>query len=111
MKSNWVYKKTDLELQETISRELNISPVIANLLINRGISNASDARKFISPLLKDLYDPFLMKDMEKSVDRIIRAITSQEKIMVYGDYDADGVTTTTLLLIDSKRATASMPAL
>lgn len=98
MKSNWVYKTADLELQETISRELNISPVIANLLINRGISNAHDARKFIRPLLRDLYDPFLMKDMEKSVDRIIRAITSQEKILIYGDYDADGVTTTTLLI-------------
>lgn len=98
MKYSWVYKEEDPKLQGIISRELAVSPILAKLLINRGITDPSSARKFIKPFLKDLYDPFLMKDMEKSVHRIIRAIKAKERILIYGDYDVDGITTTALFI-------------
>ena len=98
MKYSWVYKEKDRELQGIISRELAVSPILAQLLINRGITDPSSAHKFIRPFLKDLYDPFLMKDMEKSVNRIIRAIKAKERILIYGDYDVDGITTTALFI-------------
>ena len=98
MKYRWVYRETNEELKDQISKELGISPVLANLLVNRGISTPSAASHFIKPYLKDLHDPFSMKDMEKSVTRIIKALKEDERIMIYGDYDADGITTSALFI-------------
>ena len=77
--------------------ELNLHPVLANLLVQRGIDTVERVRKFFNPQLDDLHDPFLMKDMDKAVERIEQAVRNQEKIMVYGDYDVDGTTAVALV--------------
>ncbi|WP_418163791.1 single-stranded-DNA-specific exonuclease RecJ [Alistipes putredinis] len=74
-----------------------ISPVLANLLVQRGIDTLEKAKKFFNPQLSDLHDPFLMKDMDKAVERVERAVRNREKIMVYGDYDVDGTTAVALV--------------
>ena len=74
---------------EALATELNVSPVLANLLIQRGVHTFEQARKFFRPDLSELYDPFLMKDMDVAVNRLIEAIHGRQKIMVYGDYDVD----------------------
>ncbi|WP_418448197.1 single-stranded-DNA-specific exonuclease RecJ [Alistipes putredinis] len=74
-----------------------ISPVLANLLVQRGIDTLEKAKKFFNPQLSDLHDPFLMNDMDKAVERVERAVRNREKIMVYGDYDVDGTTAVALV--------------
>ena len=80
-----------------IASAVRISPVLANLLVQRGIDTVEKAKKFFNPQLSDLHDPFLMKDMEKAVARVEEAIEKGEKIMVYGDYDVDGTTAVALV--------------
>ena len=75
-----------------LSAELGIDGVLAELLVQRGVKTFEDARSFFRPHLEDLHDPFLMKDMDKAVERLHKAITSNEGILVYGDYDVDGTT-------------------
>ena len=75
-----------------LSAELGIDGVLAELLVQRGVTTFEDARSFFRPRLEDLHDPFLMKDMDKAVERLHKAITSDERILVYGDYDVDGTT-------------------
>ena len=75
-----------------LSAELGIDGVLAELLVQRGVKTFEDARSFFRPRLEDLHDPFLMKDMDKAVERLHKAITSNEHILVYGDYDVDGTT-------------------
>ena len=70
---------------------------IANLLVQRGIKSFADAKSFFRPKLTDLHDPFLMKDMDKAVDRLQRAVNQDERVMVYGDYDVDGTTSVALM--------------
>ena len=82
----------------TLASELEISPVVSQILINRGIITTEDAKEFLFPSLKQLHNPLLIKDMEKGVDRLIEAISGNEKIVVYGDYDADGITSTVILV-------------
>ncbi|MFI3330762.1 MAG: single-stranded-DNA-specific exonuclease RecJ [Rikenellaceae bacterium] len=95
---NWVVKdQGETSKVETISTQLGISPVLANLLVQRGIATLQGAKKFFNPSLSDLHDPFLMKDMDKAVERIDKAIKNGEKIMVYGDYDVDGTTAVSLM--------------
>ena len=74
-----------------------ISPVLANLLVQRGIDTNEKASRFFNPRLEELHDPFLMKDMDRAVERIERAVKNREKIMVYGDYDVDGTTAVALV--------------
>jgi len=81
-----------------LAHETGISILKARLLINRGIINHEDAESFLHPKLSNLHDPMLLKDMEESTDLIISALERQEKIAVYGDYDADGLTSTALLV-------------
>ncbi len=98
MKNNkWVIGKYDSETVELLSRELNVPSLTAKLLAVRGIRNAEEARLFLDKDLSDLCDPFLLKDMDRACERIRRAIEEKEKIAVYGDYDADGVTSTYIL--------------
>ena len=80
-----------------IEKELNVSKVIAQLLVNRDINDFNTAKEFFRPSLNDLHDPYLMKDMHESVLRIEKAKEKKEKIMIYGDYDVDGTTSVTLL--------------
>ena len=87
----WVVKaQGDPATVAALAAGLRISPVLANLLVQRGIDTVEKAEQFFNPRLADLHDPFLMKDMDKAVERIGRAVRNQEKIMVYGDYDVDG---------------------
>ena len=79
-------------LQQQLQRELNISSAAARMLVVRDIQSAEEARQFIRPSLDKLHDPFLMKDMDKAVERLHQAITQGEKILIYGDYDVDGTT-------------------
>ena len=94
----WVLKPvTDKALVATLSAELGISKILSTLLVQRGIKTFDEARKFFRPSLEDLHDPFLMKDMDKAIDRIDAAISNKEKILVYGDYDVDGTTAVALV--------------
>ena len=94
----WVVKpQGDPATVAELAAALGVSPVLANLLVQRGIANADAARAFFNPQLADLHDPFLMKDMERAVERIERAVRDGEKIMVYGDYDVDGTTAVALV--------------
>ena len=80
-----------------LAAELGVDPVLATLLINRGVKTFEEARAFFRPSLSALHDPFLMKDMDKAVARLEKAISSSEKILVYGDYDVDGTTAVALV--------------
>lgn len=80
------------EIQQQLEHELNISSAAARMLVVRGIQTAEEARAFVRPSLEMLHDPFLMKDMDKAVERLHQAITQGEKILIYGDYDVDGTT-------------------
>jgi len=82
---------------DRLSSALKVEPLIAHLLLQRGISNYEEAKTFFRPQLSDLHDPFLMKDMDKAVARIEKAIASNENILVFGDYDVDGTTAVALL--------------
>ena len=98
MQKRWVIKEPgNPEIVTKISGELNIHPVLSNLLVERGIFDFEKARMFFRPSLNDLHDPFLMKDMDKAVDRIITALNKKEKILIYGDYDVDGTTAVALV--------------
>jgi single-stranded-DNA-specific exonuclease len=87
----------DDALVDSLAKKLNISIVLARLLVQRGVNTFEQARNFFRPSLEKLYDPFLMKDMDKAVSRIKTAIDHQEKIMVFGDYDVDGTSAVALV--------------
>lgn len=94
----WTLKpKPDSMTVNSLAEKLGIGIPVAKLLVQRGITSFEEAKKFFRPDLKDLYDPFLMKDMDKAVERIEGAIESGENIMVYGDYDVDGTTSVALM--------------
>jgi len=98
MEKRWVLKKKpDIEVVEQLSKQLNINNTLTELLIHRGISTFDEARSFFRPQLTDLLDPFLMKDMDKAVNRVNHAKNLGEKIMVYGDYDVDGTTAVSIV--------------
>lgn len=80
-----------------LSAALNVNMVIANLLVQRNIKTFNDAKAFFRPRLSDLHDPYLMKDMDKAVERLEQAINNQEKVLIYGDYDVDGTTSVALM--------------
>ncbi|RAV27573.1 single-stranded-DNA-specific exonuclease RecJ [Sinomicrobium soli] len=87
----------DRNTTEQLARKLGVDELIATLLVQRGISGFEEARHFFRPSLSDLHDPFLMKDMDKAVARIEKAVSRGEKILVYGDYDVDGTTSVALM--------------
>lgn len=92
MEKRWRILSTDKEKAERLFRELKVHPALCNILVQRGIDTYEKAKQFFRPQLSDLHDPFLMKDMDKAVERILTAISSNEKILVFGDYDVDGTT-------------------
>lgn len=88
-----------------LSSELGVDPVLAELLVQRGVHTFEQARSFFRPDLQHLHDPFLMKDMDKAVERVRRAVVSGERILVYGDYDVDGTTAVSLVYSFLRRLT------
>ncbi|NUN13752.1 MAG: single-stranded-DNA-specific exonuclease RecJ [Myxococcales bacterium] len=98
MKNRWIILNSPEVCIEEFARETNTSPLVARLLLNRGINDPSDAKRFLEPRLADLTSPFLLRGMENAVTRIMAAINRGERITIWGDYDVDGVTSTTLLL-------------
>jgi len=98
MNKRWAVRdKPDNEDVKKLADELTIDTVLSTLLIHRGIKNYEDARYFFRPDLRHLHDPFLMTDMEKAIERIETAIATDEKILIYGDYDVDGTTAVSLV--------------
>lgn len=97
MNKKWEYYDVNEEEIKEISDKFNISNLLAKILINREVINYDEIKKFLAPTRNDFYNPFLMPDMEIAVDRIIKAIENNEKVMIYGDYDVDGITSTTVL--------------
>jgi single-stranded-DNA-specific exonuclease len=93
----WESVRCDEAPVEALSRELGVSPVTARLLCIRGLGTFDAARRFLSPKLEDLHDPFGLADMFAAVDRILAAIASKDRIAIHGDYDVDGVTSTVIL--------------
>jgi len=94
----WNYKKQgDLNEVKHLSAALNVNMIIARLLVQRGIKTFNEAKAFFRPRLSDLLNPFLMKDMDKAVERVEQAIAKQEKVLVYGDYDVDGTTSVAMM--------------
>lgn len=92
-----IKKEGDINIIKHLSAALNVNMVIANLLAQRGVTSYAEAQTFFRPKLTDLHDPFLMKDMDKAVERLERAINNQEKVLIYGDYDVDGTTSVALM--------------
>lgn len=93
----WTIKKHDHDEVKSLANEMQVSPIIAALLITRGYETAEKARNFLNPSIADLHEPYLLKDMEKAVKRILQAIENEEKILVWGDYDVDGTTGTVVV--------------
>ncbi len=85
------------QMVSALAAQLNISKTLATLLVRRNITTFDQARLFFRPSVTDLHDPFLMKDMDKAIDRLDQAIANNEKIMIYGDYDVDGTTAVALV--------------
>jgi single-stranded-DNA-specific exonuclease len=91
------HTEEDLRKAEMLAAELDLNPVICLLLVQRGITSVEVAKKFFRPSLSDLYDPYLMPDMQKAVERLNKALGEKERILVYGDYDVDGTTAVSLV--------------
>lgn len=94
---NWVISSISDNGINDIHNELGVPEIIAKLLIARGIKRPDEINKFMNPSIDDLHDPFLLKDMDKAIDRIILAIAQKEKILIYGDYDVDGTTSSSIM--------------
>ena len=97
-RQKWRFRDSDIDGSLALAAEAGVSPFAAQLLINRGIKTAADARAYLYPTFDELHSPFELADMDKAVERIHIAIARGEKICVYGDYDTDGTTATALLL-------------
>src|SRR5436309_957955 len=93
----WNCAPLDRERQLVLAREAGISPVLAGLLLCRGIVGVEEARRFLQPELEHLHDPLLLPDMEVAVGRLVAAVRDGDRILVHGDYDVDGVTAAALL--------------
>lgn len=108
---NRLWKIKEIKEEDSIiklSKELNISKVLATLLVQRGVKTFEEARNFFRPNLSNLHDPFLMKDMDIAVDRIIKAIDNNQKILIYGDYDVDGTTAVAMMYLFLKQLTSNV---
>ena len=100
MENLWTLKALpDKDIVCALQESLGVSELVATLLAQRGIETFEEAKQFFRPQLSDLYNPFLMKDMDKAVERLHTAISSNEKILVYGDYDVDGTTAVSLMYL------------
>ncbi len=94
----WVLREADPERVETLSRDMRIPAPVARVLVNRGVEEVAAAERFLSPTLRDLHPPEGLADMDRATSRILDALQANEPILVYGDYDADGLTAVALLM-------------
>jgi len=94
----WQVKQPQPDLCRTFAENLGISPVISQILINRGINSVDQARAFLGGTISDMHDPFLFPGMDRAAERIVQAIQDGEKILIFGDYDVDGITSVALLI-------------
>src|SRR5215210_206751 len=92
----WRVAQPNADLVDGLARALDLHPLLARLLVNRGMNDPEAARRFLRPSLDDLRDPGCLPDVDKAVDRLAQAIERRERIFVHGDYDADGVTSAAL---------------
>ena len=92
IEKRWRILTADNDKVEALHQSLSINHILCSILIQRGIDTFDKAKQFFRPQLSDLHDPFLMKDMDQAVNRILSAINNKEKILVFGDYDVDGTT-------------------
>ncbi|MCK4245388.1 MAG: DHH family phosphoesterase [Candidatus Omnitrophica bacterium] len=99
LKMIWQIKEVNKDLEGRLSKELGVSRILSRILINRGITTKRRGEKFLHPSLENLANPFLLAGMEKAVGRIIKAKEKGEKVLIYGDYDVDGITAVSLCLI------------
>ncbi|RJP80545.1 MAG: single-stranded-DNA-specific exonuclease RecJ [Candidatus Zixiibacteriota bacterium] len=100
MQTRWeVIRTADTAAVKAIAEEINLPEVIAQILVNRGINTPEAARLFFSARTDDLYDPFIMADMDKAVDRVVSALNRRENIVIHGDYDVDGITAVSMLYL------------
>src|SRR6188508_3408483 len=97
MQKRWTITKHDHDAAKCFAAALKCSPLIAALLVSRGYETIEKATKFLNPAYEDLHEPFLMYGLREAADRILLAIERNEKILIWGDYDVDGTTGTTLL--------------
>ena len=97
MNKKWEIYKTNEEKVEELQKKYKLNRLLSTLLTNRGITEETKIEKFLNPKRSDFYDPFGMPDMEKAVERILKAIENKEQIIIYGDYDVDGITSVTVL--------------
>ena len=96
--TRWHLREGNKGIQDLLIRELDVSPIVSRILTNRDIADPDEARRYLSPSLSDLHNPLLMQDMKKAVDRLIATIQRHEQVVIYGDYDADGITSVAVLL-------------
>jgi len=95
----WLIKRTNDDFLRYLAKQINISKSLAQILVNRGIKSQQDALHFLSPSLSSLHDPLQLPDMQMAVQRIWQAVLDKEKVLVFGDYDVDGITSTALMLM------------
>src|SRR5512137_2639522 len=95
--SRWLLPQTDPGTVESLSNALALPLPVARVLVRRGYTEPDGARRYLSPRLDDLHDPFLLKSMRVAVDRLIRAVREGQPILLFGDYDVDGVTSIVIL--------------
>ena len=96
MNKKWQYNQNNIEKAKNIAEKFNIGLLTAQILANKDLSDEK-IQEFLEPTRNNFYDPFLLPDMEKAVERILKSIENKEKVTIYGDYDVDGITSTTVL--------------
>lgn len=104
----WIYQDSENEMVKSVCAKTGISPLLAKVLVSRGMTDGERILKFLNPTLLDLHNPFLLEDMDKAVERICHAISGKEKMVIYGDYDVDGVTSTSTLYNFLKKQNADI---
>ena len=97
MNKKWQVYQVENEEIEKLQKKYNINKLLATILVNRGITEENQIEKFLKPKRSDFYDPYGMPDMNIAVERILKAIETKEKTIIYGDYDVDGITSVTVL--------------
>ena len=97
MNKRWEFYEKNEEDVKKIQEEFGLSRLLSTILVNKGLKNKQEIEVFLNPTRKDFHDPYLMPDMEIAVNRIVKAIENQEKVIIYGDYDVDGITSITVL--------------
>ena len=97
MNKKWqIYETDEVKINE-LQEKYKLNKLLATILVNRNITEKEQIRLFLNPTRNDFHDPFLITDMQKSVNRIVQAIEKQERVVIYGDYDVDGITSITVL--------------